>query len=145
MLYTNFHLRHFEASSWAVKTEQEGKTPYTKKKQTCTVWMCVHSTFACGDISGPLKMNRGKDFVEKFLQHAEGEVKQLYGTFPQRPMTGYWCVEKRTWSSRKTCFKGLITLGKEMKGSLPLHGFAMRISPNLNIGYQTTYPLFFTT
>ena len=36
--------------------------------------MCVHSTFACGDISGPLKMNRGKDFVEKFLQHAEGEA-----------------------------------------------------------------------
>ena len=91
--------------------------------------MCEHSTFACGDISGPLKMYHGQDFVEKFLEHAEGEAKRLYETFPQQPMTGYWCVEKRTWSSRKTCFKSLITPGKDRKGSMPLHGFAIRISP----------------
>lgn len=30
---------------------------------------------------------RGKDCVEKFVEHVEDEVKRLYETFPQHPMT----------------------------------------------------------
>ena len=48
------------------------------------VW---HSTFAYGDIPDPLKMCRGKDCVEKIVEHIEDEVKRLYETFPQHPMT----------------------------------------------------------
>lgn len=32
-------------------------------------------------------MCRGKDCVEKFVEHVEDEVKRLYETFPQHPMT----------------------------------------------------------
>ena len=31
-------------------------------------------------------MYRGKDYVEKFVENIEDEVKQLYATFPQQPM-----------------------------------------------------------
>ena len=31
-------------------------------------------------------MYRGKDYVEKFVENFEDEVKQLHATFPQQPM-----------------------------------------------------------
>ena len=49
---------------------------------------CVHSTFACGDVPDSLKMYRGKDCVEKFIEYIEEEVKWLHATFPQQPTTG---------------------------------------------------------
>ena len=44
---------------------------------------CVHRTFAYGDIPDPLKMYRGMDCVEKFVEYIEQEVKWLYETFPR--------------------------------------------------------------
>ena len=35
----------------------------------------------------PMKRYHGKDCVEKFVEHIEYEVKQLYVTFSQWPMT----------------------------------------------------------
>ena len=35
----------------------------------------------------PLKMCRGKNCVEKFAEHIEDEVKQLYATIRQQAMT----------------------------------------------------------
>ena len=55
----------------------------------------VHSTFAYGDAPDYLKMYRGKDCVEKFVEYIEKEVKQLYATFPRRPMPELTGVLKR--------------------------------------------------
>ena len=37
--------------------------------------LCVYSTLTYGDILGPLKIFRCKDYVEKFEEHTEDEVK----------------------------------------------------------------------
>ena len=52
-----------------MKTERKVKASYTEKTNTHVPsgW-CVHSTFACGDVLDPLKMYRGKDCVEKFVE-----------------------------------------------------------------------------
>ena len=68
-----------------MKTERKGKASYTEKINTHVPpgW-CVHSTFEYGDVSNPLKMYRGKDCVEKFVEYIEEEVeevKRLYETF----------------------------------------------------------------
>ena len=49
--------------------------------------MVLYSTFAYGDASDPLKMYRGKDCVEKFVECIEEEVRRLYETFSRQPMT----------------------------------------------------------
>ena len=55
-----------------MKTERKGKAPYTEKINTHVPsgW-CVHSTFAYGDVSNPLKLYRGKHCVEKFVEYGE--------------------------------------------------------------------------
>ena len=65
-----------------MKDERKGKTPYTENINTHgpSGW-CAHSTFPYGDVPDPLKMYRGKDCVEKFIEHIEDEVKLLYTTF----------------------------------------------------------------
>ena len=67
-----------------MKAGKKGEAPCTEKinKHVPSGW-CVHSTFAYGDIPNPLKMYRGKDCVEKFVEYIEEEVKRLYTTFSQ--------------------------------------------------------------
>ena len=52
-----------------MKTETKGKASYTEKISTHVPsgW-CVHSTFAYGDISDPLKVYPDKECVEKFVE-----------------------------------------------------------------------------
>ena len=85
-----------------LKDERKGKAPYTEKinKHVPSEW-CVHSTFAYGDVSGPLQMYRGKDCVEKFVQYVEEELKRLYPTFPQQSMTELTDVLKRKHEAAK--------------------------------------------
>ena len=79
-----------------MKTGRKGKASYTEKINTHgpSEW-CVHSTFAYGDVPNPLKMYRSKDCVEKFVAYTEEEVKRLYATFPQQPMTELTNLLKR--------------------------------------------------
>ena len=65
-----------------MKTEQKGKTSYIVKINAHVPpgW-CVHSTFAYEDVLDPLKVYRGKDCVEKFVERIEHEVKRFYATF----------------------------------------------------------------
>ena len=88
-----------------MKTERKAKTPYTEKINTHVPsgW-CVHSTFAYGDVPDSLKMYRGKDCVEKFLEHIEVEVKRLYATFLQQPMTKPTDVLKREHEAAGKCY-----------------------------------------
>ena len=81
-----------------MKTERKGKASYTEKINTHVPsgW-CVHSTFAYGDVPDPLKMYRGKDCVENFVEYIEEDVKRLYETFPRQPMTKLTDVLKREY------------------------------------------------
>ena len=87
-----------------MKAGRKGKASYTEKINTHvpSVW-CVHSTFAYGELPNPLKMYRGKDCVEKFVEYIEEEVKLLYATFPQQPMTKLTDVLKREHEAAEKC------------------------------------------
>ena len=65
-----------------MKAERKGKAPYAEKINThIPSGLYVHSTFAYGDVPDPLKMYRGKDCVEKFVEYREEEVKRLMQHF----------------------------------------------------------------
>ena len=64
---------------------------------------CVHSTFAYGDIRNPLKLYRGRDCVEKFVEYIEEEVKRLYEKFPQKPMIELTNALKRGHEVAEKC------------------------------------------
>ena len=66
-----------------MNTERKGKIPYTENTNmdVPSGW-CSNSIFAYGDVPDLLKMCRGKDYVEQFIEHIEDEVKRLYATFP---------------------------------------------------------------
>ena len=96
-----------------IKAERKGKAPYTEKisKHVLSGWF-VHSTFAYGDVPDPLKMYRGKDCVEKFVEYIEKEIKWLYEKFPQKPMIELTDALKRENEAAKKyhiCSKSLIT------------------------------------
>ena len=65
--------------------------------------MVCTQTFAYGDVTNRLKMYRGKDCVEKFVEYIEEEVKRLYATFPQQPMTGLTDESKREHKAAEKC------------------------------------------
>lgn len=70
-----------------MKTERKrSKTPYTEKINTQVLpgWR-VHSTFAYGNASDPLKMNRCKDCEEKFVEHIKYEIKSLVSSVSITP------------------------------------------------------------
>ena len=79
----------FESLLIPIKDEKDydENKPYTKKmnKHVPSGW-CTYSKFAYGDVSDPLTLYRGKDCVEKFVDHLETEVKRLFAAFPQKPM-----------------------------------------------------------
>ena len=86
-----------------LKRERTGNS-YTEKvnRHVPSGW-CVYSKFAYGDVPDPLKLYRGKDCVEKFVEHIEVEVKRLYETYPQQPMTELTDVLKREHEVAETC------------------------------------------
>ena len=89
--------------------KRKGRLSYTERINTNVPsgW-CVHSTFAYGDVPNPLKMYRGKDCVEKFVEYIEEEVKRLYKTFPQQLIIALADVQKRgheTAGKCHTCLK----------------------------------------
>ena len=87
-----------------MKAKRKDKSSYAEKlnKHIPLGW-CVHSAFAYGDASDPLKVYRGKDCVENFVEHIEEEIKRLYSTFPQQPMIELTNVLKREQKDVKNC------------------------------------------
>ena len=110
ILYTDFESilkpvdERYQEKMNTIKTRRKGKAPYTEKTNTHVPsgW-CVHSTFAYGDVPNPLKMYRGKDCVEKFVEYIEEEVRRLYATFPRQPMTRLTDVLKREHEAEDKC------------------------------------------
>ena len=88
MLYADFESKPVDERCRdkmnTMKTERKGKAPYTEKINTHVPsgW-CVHSTFAYRDVPDLLRMYRGKDCVEKFVEDIEEKVKRLYEIFPR--------------------------------------------------------------
>ena len=88
-----------------MKAGRKGKASYIEKINTHipSGW-CVHYTFAYEEhVSNPLKMYRGKDCVEKFVEYIEQEVKRLYATFPIKPMTRLTDIEEREHKAAEKC------------------------------------------
>ena len=117
MLYTDFESilkpvdERYRDRMNTVKAGSKGKVSYTEKINTHVPsrW-CVHSTFAYGDVADPLKMYRGKDCVENFVEYIEEEVKRLCETFLQQPMSKLTDVLKRGHEAaekRHICLKEL--------------------------------------
>ena len=110
MLYADFESILKPVDEWyrdkmnRMKAGKNGKAPYTDKINTHVPsgW-CVHNTFAHGDVPNPLKMCRSKDCVETFVEYIEEEVKQLYATFPQQPMTRLTDESKREHKAAEKC------------------------------------------
>ena len=92
-----------------MKTERKGKTPYTEKINTHVPsrW-CVHSTFAYGNVSDPLKIYRREDCVEKFVEYIEEEVKRLHETFLKQPVIKLTDVLKREHEAAEKCHVCLV-------------------------------------
>ena len=69
-----------------MKAEKKGKTPYAEKinKYVPSGW-CEHSIFAYGDVPDPLKMYRGKDCVEKFVEYLEEKARGYIQYFHNCP------------------------------------------------------------
>ena len=47
---------------------------------------CIYSHFTYGKVVNPLTKYRGQDCVKKFCEHIISEAKQLYSSFPEKPM-----------------------------------------------------------
>ena len=58
----------------------------TKVNQHIPSGWCIYSKFTYGDVKDPLRIYRGKDYVEKFCDHSRKEAKRLYHMFPEKPM-----------------------------------------------------------
>ena len=64
---------------------------------------CVYSKFAYGDVSDPLKVYRGKDCVERFVDYIEMEVKRLYSLYPEKPMIPLTEVMQNEYEESSNC------------------------------------------
>ena len=82
-----------------MNTERKGKALNT---HVASGWF-VHSSFAYGDGPDLLKMYRGEDCVEKFVEYIKEEVKRLYETFPRQPITKLTDVLKREHKAAEKC------------------------------------------
>ena len=110
MMYADFESilkpvdERYKETMNTMKTGKKRQGTYTEKinSHVPSGW-CVHSTFAYGDVPNPLKMYRGKDCVEKFVEYIEEEVKRLYETFPRQPMTKLTDVLKREHEAAEKC------------------------------------------
>ena len=87
-----------------MKAERKDKAPYTTKMNphVPSGW-CVYSTFSYEDVLDPLKMYRGKDCLEMFVEYIEEEVKRLYATFTQQPMIEFSYVLRRNHKAAERC------------------------------------------
>ena len=102
--YRSWSLMKTNITGKGLSFQYRSKAPYTEKMNTHVPsgWW-VRSTFAYGDVPDPLKVYWGKDCVEKFVKYIKEEVKWLYATFPQQPMTELPEVLKREHKAAQRC------------------------------------------
>ena len=73
--------------------------PYTNEvnQHTPSGW-CVYSKFAYGDVDNPLRLYRGKDYIETFCNYIKEKAHRLYHMFPEKPMDP---LTKKQWKKYK--------------------------------------------
>ena len=84
MMYADFEaiLEPIQGSS-----SPNPKGSYTKEvNQHIPSGFCVFSKFTYGEVQNPLKLYRGKDYIEKCCDYIKEEAKRLYHMFPEKPM-----------------------------------------------------------
>ncbi|XP_057310048.1 uncharacterized protein LOC130648045 [Hydractinia symbiolongicarpus] len=91
----------FESLLVPVEDARDTKTERLSKHVPCG-W-CTYSIFAYGDVLDPSKVYKGEDSVTRFVNHPENEVKRLYYTYPQQPMTKLMEVLKREHDEATHC------------------------------------------
>ena len=64
--------------------------------------MCIQQV-CIRDVPDPLKAYRGKDCVERFVDHIEAEVKRLYSLYPEQPMIPLTEVMQREHEEASSC------------------------------------------
>ncbi|XP_057308226.1 uncharacterized protein LOC130646104 [Hydractinia symbiolongicarpus] len=64
---------------------------------------CTYSTFAYVDVPDPLTVYRGEDYVTRFVNHLEDEVKRLCNIYSQRDMKPLTEVLKREHDKTTHC------------------------------------------
>ena len=64
---------------------------------------CVYSKFSYGDVTNPLTLYRGSDCVEKFCEHIISEAKQLYSSFPEKPMASLTKSQLKEYKRATEC------------------------------------------
>ena len=73
--------------------------PYTNEvNQHMPCGWRVYSKFAYGDVDNPLRLYRGKDYIETFCNYIKQEVHRLYHMFPEKPMDP---LTKKQWKKYK--------------------------------------------
>ncbi|XP_057305351.1 uncharacterized protein LOC130642280 [Hydractinia symbiolongicarpus] len=95
---------------------RDTKTKTLNKHVPCG-W-CTYSTFAYGEVPDPLKVYRGEDCVQKFVDHLENEVKRLYCTYHQQnvlPLTEILKKEHDSATSCHICMKSFYNDGYSRK------------------------------
>ena len=110
MLYADFESilkpveERYKDEMSRMKAERGVEASYTEKLNTHipSGW-CVYSKFAYGDVSDPMTDYRGKDCVERFVNHVEKEVKRLYELYPQQSMTELTDVLKAEHKAAESC------------------------------------------
>ena len=82
------------------KEEEENTVPINR--HASSGW-CVYSKFAYGDVPDPMKAYRGKDCVERFIDHIKAEAKRLHRLFPEQLMLLMTEMLKRDYENVSTC------------------------------------------
>ena len=77
--------------------------PYTNEvnQHTPSGW-CVYSKFAYGEVDNPLRLYRGKNYIETFCNYIKGEAHRMYHMFPELPMDP---LTKKQWKKYKKATK----------------------------------------
>ena len=91
--------------------------PYTSKvtKHSPSGW-CVYSKFAYREVKDPLRLYRGKDYLEKFCDYIRQEANRLYHMFPEKPMNPLTSKQWKKYSKASMYYICYKQFGDPKKG-----------------------------
>ena len=77
---------------------------------------CVYSKFAYREVKIPLKLYRGKDYLEKFCYYIKQEADSLYHMFPEKPMDPLTPKQWKKYNKASRCHIWFKQFGDSKKG-----------------------------
>ena len=64
---------------------------------------CVYSKFTYGNVQNPLKLYKGKAYIEKFCDHIKREAHRLYQMFPEKPIDSLTPKQWKRYEKASRC------------------------------------------